>query len=110
MRSSGGTRRPSPTSALWPDCEPETEPSVPAPPEPYGGCVTRNLEALAARGLKFGTVYADPPWAYQNTVARGAAEDHYRTMTLDGIPDLDGSSHDAATTQPPDGGESGGQP
>jgi N6-adenosine-specific RNA methylase IME4 len=47
--------------------------------------VTRNLEALAARGLKFGTVYADPPWAYQNTAARGAAEDHYRTMTLDDI-------------------------
>ncbi len=41
--------------------------------------------ALAARGMKFGTVYADPPWAYQNTVTRGAAEDHYRTMSLEDI-------------------------
>lgn len=85
MRSSGATRRPSPTSALWPDCEPGTEPGGVTSADPYSGCVARSLEALVTRGLTFGTVYADPPWAYQNTAARGAAEGHYRTMTLDAI-------------------------
>lgn len=86
MKSSGATRRPSPSSGLWPDSEPASaDPSAVAPEFPYSGCVTRSLEALARRGLRFGTVYADPPWAYQNTAARGAAEDHYRTMTLTDI-------------------------
>lgn len=84
MRSSGATRRPSPTSSLWPGSEPAGA-GEPTPADPFAGCVTRNLDALARRGLRFGTVYADPPWAYQNTAARGAAEDHYRTMTLDDI-------------------------
>ncbi|MBA4067812.1 MAG: hypothetical protein C0501_29760 [Isosphaera sp.] len=83
MRSSGATRRPSPTSSLWPGSEP-AGPGEPTP-DPFAGCVTRDLAALARRGPRFGTVYADPPWAYQNTAARGAAEDHYRTMTLDDI-------------------------
>lgn len=51
----------------------------------FAGCVTSKLDALVARGLRFGTIYADPPWAYENTAARGAAEGHYRTMTLDAI-------------------------
>ena len=53
------------------------------PVSPYAGCVTRDLAALVRRGLSFCTVYADPPWPYENRAARGAAEDHYRTMTLD---------------------------
>ena len=86
MKSSGATRRPSPTSGLWPDSEPARAagptPAELAPADPFAGCVTRSLEAVARRGLRFGTVYADPPWAYRNRAARGAAEDHYRTMTL----------------------------
>lgn len=31
----------------------------------------------------FRVVVADPPWRYGNTSTRGAAEDHYPTMTLD---------------------------
>ncbi len=81
MKSSGRTPRPSQTSSLWPGSEPAGE-GEPTPGDPSGGCVTRSLEALARLGLRFGTVYADPPWAYLNTAARGAAEDHYRTMTL----------------------------
>ena len=80
MRSSGATARPSTTSALWHTSEPEAEPA-----SPYAGCVTRDLLALGRRGLRFGTVYADPPWPYQNHAARGAAEDHYQTMTLEDI-------------------------
>lgn len=34
---------------------------------------------------KFSPVYADPPWPYQNRAARGAAEDHSRTMILEDI-------------------------
>lgn len=31
------------------------------------------------------TVVADPPWPYPDTATRGAAEDHYETLTLDKI-------------------------
>jgi N6-adenosine-specific RNA methylase IME4 len=44
--------------------------------------IATDLHQLAASGHRFGTVYADPPWQYSNTAARGAAENHYRTMTL----------------------------
>jgi N6-adenosine-specific RNA methylase IME4 len=81
MRSSGEKRRASQTSSLWPGCEANGESAE----SPYAGCVARSLEALVARGLRFGTIYADPPWAYENTAARGAAEDHYRTLTLEQI-------------------------
>jgi N6-adenosine-specific RNA methylase IME4 len=32
---------------------------------------------------KFGCIYADPPWTYDNTASRGAARNHYETMTVD---------------------------
>ncbi len=41
-----------------------------------------DLARLVEQGAKFSTVYADPPWPYSNTAARGAAENHYRTMSL----------------------------
>lgn len=47
--------------------------------------VVRDLEALIEQGVRFPTIYADPPWPYANTAARGAAENHYRTMTLEDI-------------------------
>ena len=82
MKSSGTTRRPSLTSSLCPGSEPTgAEP----PAERYASGVTRSLEALAGRWLQFGTVYADPPWGYRNRASRGAAENHYRTMTLDEV-------------------------
>lgn len=31
---------------------------------------------------KYSLIYADPPWAYGNTVSNGAAADHYSTMRL----------------------------
>lgn len=30
----------------------------------------------------FGTICLDPPWRYDNTSSRGAAEDHYPTMSI----------------------------
>lgn len=47
--------------------------------------IITDLNDLVAQKLKFSTVYADPPWPYSNTAARGAAENHYRTLTLDAI-------------------------
>lgn len=46
---------------------------------------------LAPRILdgQFGTIVADPPWSYSNTSTRGAAEDHYGTMSIDELCDLD---------------------
>lgn len=38
---------------------------------------------------QFATFVADPPWRYGNTSTRGAAEDHYPTMSIDELCDLD---------------------
>ena len=38
---------------------------------------------------KVSTIVADPPWRYGNTSTRGAAEDHYPTMSIDELCDLD---------------------
>ena len=47
--------------------------------------VVRDLSKLVDCKAKFHTIYADPPWPYSNTAARGAAVRHYRTMTLEAI-------------------------
>lgn len=31
---------------------------------------------------RYSLIYADPPWAYGNTISNGAAADHYSTMRL----------------------------
>lgn len=47
--------------------------------------LVHDLGTLLELGAKYSTIYADPPWPYSNTAARGAAENHYRTMTLEAI-------------------------
>lgn len=32
--------------------------------------------------MKYGLIYADPPWSYGNTISNGAASDHYSTMNI----------------------------
>lgn len=49
------------------------------------GMVVRDLGSLVDSGRQFRTIYADPPWPYDNEVARGAAAKHYSVMSLDGI-------------------------
>jgi N6-adenosine-specific RNA methylase IME4 len=44
---------------------------------------------LAVPDGQFATIVADPPWRYGNTSTRGAAEDHYPTMTIDELCELD---------------------
>ena len=47
--------------------------------------IVRSLSELAGTGLKFSTIYADPPWQYSNSASRGAAVNHYPTMTTEEI-------------------------
>ncbi len=53
---------------------------------------THAAEAAAAPVIvpdgTFSTIVADPPWRYGNTSTRGAAEDHYPTMTIEELCDL----------------------
>ena len=45
---------------------------------------------------EFRTIVADPPWQYGNTAARGAAENHYGTMTIEELCALDAVPKHAA--------------
>ena len=44
--------------------------------------IVDRLQPLVEQGMKFSTVYADPPWAYSNRASRGAANNHYPTMDI----------------------------
>lgn len=45
----------------------------------------KSLEDLIAEGKKFGTIYADPPWRYNNAGTRSAAAKEYGTMAVEEI-------------------------
>jgi N6-adenosine-specific RNA methylase IME4 len=47
-----------------------------------------NIEQLITLGLKFGTLYVDPPWSYSNKATRNAADNHYSSMTIEQIKNL----------------------
>jgi N6-adenosine-specific RNA methylase IME4 len=53
------------------------------------GCTVDDLVALADSGKRFGVIYADPPWVYENWSPTGglraAAANHYGTSALDEI-------------------------
>jgi len=44
---------------------------------------------LAVPEGTFSTLVADPPWQYANKATRGAAEDHYRTLSIAELCELD---------------------
>lgn len=44
-----------------------------------------DLSVLVKEKAKFSCIYADPPWRYDSTTHRGAAENHYHTMSLEDI-------------------------
>lgn len=44
------------------------------------GCTVEDLHTLVRQGAKFGTVYADPPWAYSNQATRASTDNHYETV------------------------------
>lgn len=48
--------------------------------------VVKDLSGLVSSGAKFGTIYADPPWAYSNKATRSNVDSEYaKTMTVDEI-------------------------
>lgn len=47
--------------------------------------ISRNLANMIQFGQKFGTIYADPPWSYDNVATRSSAEDLYETMSVEDI-------------------------
>lgn len=51
-------------------------------------CTTDDLAKLIDRGDRFGTIYADPPWTYDNQSTRAAQGGHYGGMTVDELCDL----------------------
>ncbi len=53
-----------------------------------GPTIVSSLQELVELGLKFSTIYADPPWRYENTAARGAAAKHYSTMSIEELCEL----------------------
>jgi len=45
-----------------------------------------NFQDIIDLGVKFGTIYADPPWRYSNQGTRAATDNHYDgTMSIDEI-------------------------
>ncbi len=54
-----------------------------APPE--DGCEVTDLLRLIDNGYRFGTIYADPPWKYDNQATRASTDNHYVTMSVEDI-------------------------
>lgn len=57
--------------------------AIGAAPASADTCTITDLHALAAAGRKFGCIYADPPWLYDNQGTRAATGNHYGGMTVD---------------------------
>jgi N6-adenosine-specific RNA methylase IME4 len=52
-----------------------------------GSCGFEELHRLVAEGVRFGCIYADPPWLYDNQGTRAATSNHYDGMTVDELCD-----------------------
>jgi|GEM_PF-866481 len=55
---------------------------VPIPSRQSVGGTISNLSELVVAGKRYPTIYADPPWAYDNEASRAAAVNHYVTMSV----------------------------
>jgi N6-adenosine-specific RNA methylase IME4 len=65
--------------------EAENRPTPIIRDEPLQG-TTDSLESLIEQGHKYGCIYADPPWRYDNRATRSNVEDEYDgTMTVEEI-------------------------
>lgn len=51
----------------------------------HESCVAADLAVLCDAGKEFGTIYADPPWAYGNQGTRAATENHYDGSSIEDI-------------------------
>lgn len=64
----------------------------PPPYEKIDCCTISDLDKLIKKDIRFGTIYADPPWKYENQATRSATSGIYRKdewcMTLDELANL----------------------
>jgi N6-adenosine-specific RNA methylase IME4 len=51
-------------------------------PSPRRSIVT-DLQEAARQGHRWGTIYADPPWRYDNQATRSATRHHYDTLSIE---------------------------
>lgn len=54
-----------------------------APPDKVETCSVSDLASLVSRGIRFRTIYGDPPWQYGNQATRAATDNHYETMSIE---------------------------
>lgn len=68
----------------------ETIMDTPLPEEshPEITCSVQDLQTLIDRDMKFGTIYADPPWLYGNQGTRAATGNHYGGLSVQDIASL----------------------
>ena len=51
--------------------------------QPGETSTVNDLDRLAASGRRFSTIYADPPWPYENQTTALATGNHYDTMSIE---------------------------
>lgn len=51
-------------------------------------CTIADLHELATAGTKFGCIYSDPPWLYDNQATRASTGNHYDGLTVDQLCEL----------------------
>lgn len=61
----------------------KNEARLPANVTPIAGRKVFDFDALVRNGERFGSIYADPPWLYDNQGTRAATGNHYGGMTVD---------------------------
>lgn len=64
-------------------CKIKNAANISAPVASEETCTVEDLHGLVASGAKFGCIYADPPWLYDNQGTRAATGNHYGGMTVD---------------------------
>ena len=62
--------------------------AISAPHASNGTCTVADLWRLVEMGQKFGAIYADPPWVYDNQGTRAATGNHYGGLTVEELCDL----------------------
>lgn len=62
--------------------------AIDAPVESLDTCTIADLHQLVEQGKRFGCIYADPPWLYDNQATRAATGNHYSGMTVDELCEL----------------------
>lgn len=62
--------------------------AIDAPVASGDTCTVADLHQLVESGKRFGCIYADPPWLYDNQATRAATGNHYSGMTVDELCEL----------------------